>query len=255
MNQNLNKPSSLLELNDVSFSYSSTCILKKINIEILPGDVVVLLGNNGAGKSTLLKMCAGLLKASSGRVTLLQKNLNTLDLQQCAEKVVYLPQHLMRPEHFPVWQFMQFGSHAKEQIKNALDEFDAQQFVDRDCFTLSGGEWLRVQLARIFVQPAKVILLDEPSAGLDLEHVGFLARRCRLKAQSEQCGIVISTHDLTFALAVATKIFILDQGQCVWNEAVELLPYTGVLERLFHVPIHWVEREARAQPAAAVALL
>lgn len=241
----------LLKLSNIAFSFPGRRVFRNINIEFGAGEVVVLLGNNGCGKSTLLKICTGFLCPQLGEVFLCGTALEKLRAAQIAKKMIYMPQHLKAPELFSVRQFMQFGFHGAGKTKAALERFDVSHFLDRECISLSGGEWTRVQLARVFAQTAEVFLFDEPTAGLDLEHIGLLARKFRDCSKLNNCSIVVSTHDLNFALAVATRVVALDQGQCVWNEEVGHMNLASTLERLFHVPIHWIPSGiGKGSPAA-----
>lgn len=236
-------------------------VFAQVNVRCEPGEVVVLLGNNGAGKSTLLKMLAGLLPPqhthnSNGKVRVKGQNLygeNALSNAQRARQVAYLPQQLVRPEGVLVRSFVslagahdRFANRRTEPSKDewafyhaCLEVFDAAHLAWREIASLSGGEWMRVSLARLWAQHTPLLLLDEPNTGLDLCHLALLARQIRAKAHSQGCALLLATHDLGFALAVATRVCVLDAGSLAHDVPVQQATEGQLLEKLYGVPLAW----------------
>lgn len=232
-----------LELEGLGLELRHRLLFSEVSTTVKAGQIVTLLGKNGAGKSTLLRLCAGLLKPSRGTVRVLGSSLHTLGEGERSACVSYLMQHLARVEHFRVADFLRLGAGRNatdEDLVRALARFDAVPFLQAQITQMSGGEWMRVQLARVWLQDADVVLLDEPSAGLDLEHVALLRSAC---LEAAACGkaIVVATHDLSFASALAGSVWILDSGRLIWEGPFSDLRSRGILENVFRVPMRWVE--------------
>lgn len=242
----------------LSLTQVSAGPLKSLDLELDSGEVVAVLGNNGAGKSTLLKLCAGLLTPVQGEVSIDGTPIASRSLAQRASRLAYLPQESPRPSHFACLDFVALAKeraridahlrsvHHDEKYRalvyDALGQFAVGHLAERDVDSLSGGEWKRVQLARVWAQEAPLLLLDEPDNGLDLHHAQLLAQKCL--SYKKQGTILLATHDLHFAINVADKIIIVESGKLPWKgPATSLYEAREILSRVFRVELSWVKAD------------
>jgi iron complex transport system ATP-binding protein len=205
-----------------------------------PGQRWVLLGPNGAGKSTLLATLAGLLLPAGGEITLHGRALDEWPLGELARERAWCPPHWTDPFPATVAETVRLARRDDDgaaALRLLLDQFDVAPLANADVRTLSGGERQRVALATAWWQGAPLLLLDEPTAHLDLAHQELLVQRLHEHGGS----VVASLHDLNLAWRVATQAVLLDgRGGAVVGTRDEVL----TPERLGHafgVPIAWVE--------------
>ena len=236
-----------IKANDLSYAVSPSKILfRNVCFDYSDGDIICLLGNNGAGKSTLLKVCAGLLEATSGKIDITSTNNTTYSDFEKENAVSWLPQQLFRPENFNVIEFLSLNDilFSKNNIlydKNLVDykgilrDFELSHLEKRELIELSGGEWKRVQLARIWAKKAKVLFLDEPESDLDVSHKEELIFKCKLYARENNSIIFITTHDLLFAKEIANKICALSDGLWVWNSESDIFWKSNIIQKLYGI--------------------
>jgi len=232
---------------DLAYAVKSGKILfRNVSFEFTGGDIICLLGNNGAGKSTLLKVCAGLLEPSYGQVSLLKSQDDLLKSHKNRKSISWLPQQLIRPENFNVIEFISLSdflnrntSYLSNELSidydNILRDFDLMHLKNTELVDLSGGEWKRVQLARIWASKAKVLFLDEPESDLDARHKHDLIYKCKLYARENQSIIFITSHDLFFAREIANKICALSDGLWVWNSDSDFFWRSNILQKLYGI--------------------
>jgi iron complex transport system ATP-binding protein len=184
--------------------------------------VLSLVGPNGAGKSTLLATLSGDLEADSGEVTLWNRPVGSWSALEVARRRAVLPQSHLVSFPFSVREVVEMGrapwagtdrSDADERrIADALALTESEEFAARPFTSLSGGEQARVMLARVVAQEAGLILLDEPTAALDLRHQELVGRLCRALAE-EGRAVVIVLHDLDLAAAYSDRCALLADGR------------------------------------------
>jgi iron complex transport system ATP-binding protein len=208
-------------LNRVSFSYKFSEVLTDISLEIFEERFTVLLGRNGSGKSTLLKVMGGFLEASRGIVEVMGKDIGSLSLTDRAGLLGYLPQF-----HRPVFPFsvedvvltgrasyVRFTPGAKDHAKavEALEKVGIAGLRHRPFTELSGGEQQMVMIARVLAQEPKVVLLDEPTAHLDLTNQTRILRFLK-KLTGSGYTIVAVLHDPNTAFLYGDDFFFLKDG-------------------------------------------
>lgn len=195
-------------------------VLEHIDVTCKAGQVTCILGENGSGKSTLLKTLAGLMSALSGSVSWRGTDIAQLSRTQCAREWGYLAQQ-GRPEwSMPVHEIVRLGSYARpdwsiEEAKAAhawaMQETHCEELANRPVLELSAGEQQRVLIARLLASRPKVILADEPTAGLDPRHQ--LEVMNVLQKQAQQGALVITVmHDLALAASHSDQAVMLHQG-------------------------------------------
>jgi iron complex transport system ATP-binding protein len=199
-------------------------ILSEIDFEVLPGEVVGLVGRNGVGKTTLLRLANGVLETSQGRVLLGDDSVATLSRRRLAQGIALVPQDLHVPFPFRVGELVLMGRAPHQPMLGlesdsdvalaleALERLGIRHLADRAITTLSGGERQLVLFARALVQDPDVLLLDEPTAFLDLKHRVEVLREVRAFARSGRSALVVS-HDLSLAARACDRIVLLGSGR------------------------------------------
>jgi len=210
----------LLRARSVSVSLGDAPILAGLDLGIAAGEVVGLIGPNGAGKTTLLKAMAGLLPLDGGEICVQGRPLRQIRRNTLARSLAYLPQGgdyhwavsvetlvmLGRLPHRGLWRG---PSHAdRVAVERALEACDVAQFRDRPTTLLSGGERTRVLLARALASEPRLLLADEPVAGLDPGHQIDVMEKLRDLARSG-AGVVVAMHDLTLAARFCDRLALL----------------------------------------------
>lgn len=191
----------LITLRDINLTLSGQSILSDISLDILPGEMVSLIGLNGAGKTTLLKLMLGIHEPTSGTVT------------RNVKRVGYVPQKFEfdRTIPFSVLELLKTYSSASEKaIKEKLKEVGALDLIDKNIGKLSGGQMQRVLIANALLGKPQLLLLDEPTSGLDM--MGEKDFYCTMEElhKKYKLAIVIVSHDIHLVLKHAKKIFCVD---------------------------------------------
>ncbi|HEY6911995.1 MAG TPA: ABC transporter ATP-binding protein [Myxococcales bacterium] len=216
----------LLDARDLRYRHAAQApeAVSGASLRIDPGEVVGIIGPNAAGKSTLARLCCGLLAPQHGSVALQGTPLPRLSRRERALRVAFLPQQhpqdlafsarevalMGRAPHLGLWSLE--GPHDLERAEAALAEADALDLAERPISQLSGGERQRVFLARAFAQDAALLVLDEPTAGLDLAHQVLLVNALRRRGE-EGGGAMLVLHDLALAGAACDRLVLMLAGR------------------------------------------
>lgn len=210
-----------LAVHNLTYSYDGHAALRGIDLTVQPGEFVALMGRNGSGKSTLLKQVVGLLKPDEGEVHVAGLDTRRVDLDSIIKIVGYVPQHpgaLLFGETLAAELAFTRKSHGLPRDQAAdqalLERLGLGALADRDPRDLSGGEQQRAALAAILVAGPQIILLDEPTRGLDYAQKRNLAQLL-LALKREGKTIVMATHDVELAAACADRVVLLAEGQVV----------------------------------------
>jgi iron complex transport system ATP-binding protein len=179
-----------------------------LDIEIQAGQCVVLLGPNGAGKSSLLRTLLGLQPPIAGRVEIENRNVLEIPAPQKAAHLAYVPQRPIIPEGLTVNALLRLGAYRNEKlaetIPHVLQKIGAATWSDRLVSELSGGEQQRIMIARALVQGAKALVLDEPTAHLDVAQSQEICAILRVICAAGT-SIILSSHDPNDALRLPAK--------------------------------------------------
>jgi len=211
-----------LELRDVHFAYGAEPILDGVNLSLSAGQFVVLAGPNGSGKSTILRICAGLLSPQAGRVQVLGGSPADPAVRR---RIGYVPQGLRPPGTIPVsvqevvgaglvparGLFRPLGRADWSRVRVALDSVGMSRLASECLFELSGGEQQRAMLARALVGDPELILLDEPTTGIDQRFRPVIAEELRARAAAG-ATVVVVTHDPEDFHHVVDRIVLLGEG-------------------------------------------
>lgn len=199
-------------------------ILSNVDLSVAPGEVVALVGPNGAGKSTLLAAISGDIAITEGTVDIAGKPLGSYKALALARERAVLTQDNQLSFPFTVGQVVSMGrspwarteryDEDEVAIAEAMVAMDVDQLATRRFTSLSGGEKARVSLARVLAQRTPIVMLDEPTASLDLRHQEDVMRAVRTLAAAG-CAVLVVVHDLSLAAAYADRVAIVAAGTVV----------------------------------------
>ncbi|MER7176325.1 heme ABC transporter ATP-binding protein [Streptomyces mesophilus] len=221
-------------------------VLRGVDIEARAGEVVALVGPNGAGKSTLLAALATDLTPDAGTVRICGKDAGEWSAGELALRRAVLPQaaslsfpflveEVVRMGRAP-WNGTRLADNDDEVIAAALRATETTEFAARPFSALSGGERARVALARVLAQQALLLLLDEPTAALDLRHQELVLRVCRERAAAGD-AVVVVLHDLGLAAAYADRVAVLHDGTIAAEGAPAEVFDGELLSRVYRQPV------------------
>jgi len=214
----------MLEIQSLTVGYPNHEVLRDISITIDPGEILAVVGPNGVGKSTLIRAVSGINLVRSGRVLVDGQDVTRLSAQQRARFMAVVPQARELPGAFSVYQTVLLGrtpylswlgkagmrDHAVVSL--SLERTDLAGMAERRIGELSGGEQQRVLLARALAQDTPILLLDEPTTHLDLQHQSNLLNLVRLLAQEKNLCVLMVLHDLNLAGLYADRVALLSNG-------------------------------------------
>jgi iron complex transport system ATP-binding protein len=211
-----------LRVRDVTVSFGGTPILEGVDVDVRDGELLALVGPNGAGKSTLLSVLSGDLEPDRGTVELDGADVASWTHVELAMRRAVLLQQLTMTFPFTVRQTVEMGrspwsghepeDHDERRVAEAMTATDVVHLADRTFPSLSGGERARAGMARVIAQDARVLLLDEPTAALDVRHQEQVLD---LASDLARAGgtVVVVMHDLGLAAAYADRVVILAGGR------------------------------------------
>ena len=241
-----------IELRHLSTGYTerrrSVVISPDLSLSIRPGEIVMLMGPNGSGKSTLMHTMAGLLPPLAGEVELGEKPLSSLTMKEVARQLSLVLTERIPAGNMDVWEVVTIGRYPYTGFRGVLSAEDKHigeealatcrltELRERIFDTLSDGEKQRVMIARALAQETPLILLDEPTAHLDLPSRLEVTTMLRTLAHKLGKSILISTHELDLALGWADTIWLLDRSGAITAKAPEDLILDGDIERVFGDP-------------------
>jgi iron complex transport system ATP-binding protein len=214
----------VLKIESLSVSYGPHRVLHDVSLSVQSGEVLALIGPNGAGKSTLIRAISGVIPAQSGRIQTNGAGFNALTPMQRARQLAVVPQAVALPPAFSVLETVLMGrtpylgfigqtSDSDEEIaRHALQRVDALGLIDRRVGELSGGEAQRVLLARALCQSTPILLLDEPTAHLDLQYQVSLMELIRDLARHDKLAVLTALHDLNLAARYADRVALMVAG-------------------------------------------
>ena len=215
----------MLTVNAISIKYGDSPILNDVSFDLDTSTIIALLGPNGAGKTTLIKALNGTVPVAEGEVTLDERPLASMTRRDIAKRIAVVAQENETKFPITVRDFVLAGRFANGSAfgwesdvdlaaaKSALSECELDGFENRLMNELSGGERQRVVLARALATGARILLLDEPTANLDLAHQASMFRLVRAKCRNEDHSAVVITHDINLAAEFADRMIMLKNGR------------------------------------------
>lgn len=215
----------MLEISNLELHYGTARVLAGLNLQLQPGEVLGLIGPNGAGKSSLIRALSGVLKPTAGKVQVDGKDLLSLSEAERARLISVVPQSTQLPPAFTVYECValgrtphlnwlgSLGAGDTAKIDWAMQITECDALKNRRAGQLSGGEQQRVLLARALAQDCPILLLDEPTAHLDLHHQVAILNVVRQLAKERQLAVLVALHDLNLASLFAQRLALLVDGR------------------------------------------
>jgi iron complex transport system ATP-binding protein len=241
----------MLNIQNLSVSYGSRRILHDISLEVQSGEVLALIGPNGAGKSTLIRAVSGVIPYV-GHIRPNGDDVSSLSTQQRARYIATVPQAVALPPAYTVWETVLFGrtpylgflgqpSQADEDIaRQALARVSALPFAERRVGELSGGEQQRVLLARALCQATPILLLDEPTAHLDLQYQVNILELVSELAHKDHLAVLVALHDLNMAAHYADRIALMVAGNIKALGTPKDVLQADLIEEAYCLPVQVV---------------
>lgn len=229
----------IIKVSDLSIGYRSkkhiSTIASNLNIELKAGNMVCLLGKNGVGKSTLLRTLTKVQPALSGEVFIDNKNLKTLTNNELAKKLSLVLTERLPDSSLTVFELVALGrqpftnwigyltSEDMEIIYAAFEKTSTKHLMKTKCYELSDGQLQRVLIARALAQNTPIIVLDEPTAHLDLHHTISTFSLLKNLASEFNKTIIISTHETNLALQLADELWLMSSSKFVSGPTEKLI--------------------------------
>jgi iron complex transport system ATP-binding protein len=221
--------------------------LRDVSLRVAPGSLTGLLGQNGCGKTTLLKLLSGVLKPELGSVRLGQHDLRRLSARAIAQQVAVVPQETHPAFDFSVLEMVLMGRHPHLRAfqlegpsdlaiaRDALAATGTAHLAGRTYMSLSGGEKQRVVIASALAQQPNVLLLDEPTASLDLGYQLEIASLLKDLNHRRHVTMVLATHDLNLAASVCDTLVLLREGQVLMQGPTREVLTSATVQQLYGV--------------------
>ena len=242
----------MLRSADVSFSYrgrggAAPRVLDSVSVEVRRGAVLGLLGPNGSGKTTLLRLFAGMLVPAAGQILLDGQPLGALSRRALARRIAVVPQETHTTFDFSVLDMVLMGRYPHlgpfalegandvRLAREALSATGTAQLESRLFSTLSGGERQRVVIAAALAQASDALLLDEPTAALDLGYQLDVASLLARINKEHGTTMIVATHDLNLAASLCERVVLLKDGRVIAQGATAETLTTEHIRRLYDV--------------------
>lgn len=238
----------LLTLRDVRFGFPARPdFLGPISLAVASGECWAIVGPNGAGKSTLLRLMAGLHTPYAGEVEISGEPLRRVSARRRAQRLSYLPQRMPSDVDFCARDVVLLGRYPHRSlglfdsvedyraVERAMALTETLEYADRPIATLSDGEAQRVHLAAALAQEPRILLLDEPTASLDLKHQLAIFRILHDRARRDGLAVVVVTHDVNLAAQFCTHVLLLHEGRAVAQGTVAAVLTSAVLQPIYGV--------------------
>lgn len=228
-----------IKISDVSIGYkkgkTNIPVHENIMLEARKGEVIALIGENGIGKSTLLKTLMGFLPSLAGSIFIKGENMHQLSRKQLAKTISFVSTEMISANHLKATELVSLGRHPftnwlgintaedNRVVEDALNLVGASHFAHRPVNELSDGERQRVMIARALAQDTPIILLDEPTAFLDLPNKYEVFHLLVQLSREKEKTVVLSSHDLNIALAEVDKIWLMQEKTIIEGSPEDLV--------------------------------
>jgi urea transport system ATP-binding protein len=228
----------MLTMTDVEVGYGRTSVIHGVTIEVPADEVVAVMGHNGAGKTTLLRAAVGLLPTRSGRITLDGEDVTgTQPHQRVRRGLAYVPQGQQSFGQLTTLENLQVVADTKQGgkalIDEALDLFPAlKDLLGRRAGLLSGGQRQQLAIARALITAPTLLLLDEPTEGIQPSIIKEMARTLKRIRDERGLSIVVSEQVLSFALDIADRVLVIENGEIVRDDPREAVDAAQVSKYL-----------------------
>ena len=231
----------MLKINNISKTFKDKKVVSEISFELSPGDIYGLLGPNGAGKTTTFYIIAGLLSSDEGQIMLSDEDISTIPMHQRSKRgIKYLPQEPSIFQNLSVYENLyglaELSFNNKKDIDvfidNSMEEFNLSKISDLKGRQLSGGQRRKVEIARTLAADPKVILLDEPFAGIDPIAIEDI-KSVLTKLLKRNIGILITDHNVRETLEICNKAAIISDGKIIAEGNKESLISNEMVKKVY----------------------
>jgi len=214
-----------LELQNIWLAYSGKVVVKDVTFQVMPGEMVGLIGPNGCGKSTIIKAISRVISPYSGRIFVDGKDVSKMPWGDLARLLGVVPQMPLLPSAFTAFEVVLMGRNPHLGLLQyegardlaitwqAMERTATQSLAERRVGELSGGEIQRIVIARVLAQEPKSILLDEPTANLDISHQVVILDLIKNLCLENNLAVVIALHDLNLASQYCDRLVLINNGQ------------------------------------------
>lgn len=250
----------MLQARDISCSYGKESILEQLSISLKPGEVFALIGPNGAGKTTLMRALSRLLKPDAGTVILDGKDLWSLKPADVAKQLALAVQQEQRDWALTVEEAVRLGrtpyrgwtgrisEDDQNIIQTAMRQMGIEDLTGREITTLSGGEWRRMILARALAQQPDILLLDEPTAGLDLKYQFEILSLVQQLAHEKKLTVALTLHDLNQAGQYADRIALVSHKRILKTGTPTEVLTAETIQQAYELPVKIIPHPVHETP-------
>ena len=238
----------LLHTNQISIGYrikkQENSIASNVTISLFEGELISLVGANGIGKSTLLRSISGIQKPLSGTVFLGEENIFTLGAVSLAQKISIVLTEKLPPSNLTVWELVALGRQPYtnwigdlknddiEAVNSALELTQTSHLANKKHFEISDGQLQKVMIARALAQNTPIIILDEPTTHLDLQHKASLFNLLKKLTRTANKCILFSTHEIDMAIQMSDQMIVMTEGKAFQDTPCNLIS-SEVFQRIF----------------------
>jgi len=208
-----------IKVENLNKQFNNILAVKNINFKINPGSIVGLLGPNGCGKTTTIGMMLGLIKPTSGKVFINEKNIdneknrtNLLEKMNFISPYVELPKKLTIEENLKVYGRMYGVNNLEKKISNLMEELNLNEFKKRKSGELSSGQKNRVSLAKALINDPEILLLDEPTASLDPDVGDYIRGYIESYASKKSATILLASHNMNEVERLCNEVMMMKNG-------------------------------------------
>ena len=239
MNLNKNVSNIVIQTHNLSIGYqtkkNTTCVAKDINLSLVKGNLVCVLGKNGIGKSTLLKTLTKVQPKLSGEIVLEGKKLETISNIELAKKMSLVLTERVPESNLTVYELIALGRQPytnwvgtltnddKKYIEIAIQQTNSKEFLNKKHYELSDGQLQKVMIARALAQNTEIITLDEPTAHLDIHNKIEIFQLLKKMTQELGKTILISTHEIHIALQLADQLWLMNETEIISGKTEDLV--------------------------------
>lgn len=239
----------IVEAREVDFSYYDGLVIKSVSLGLKRGDMVGLIGPNGSGKTTLLRILSGFLPPKSGSVYLLGRNLGEMSRRDIARLIAVVPQELEMLFSFSVWEMVMMGRtphvgrllgavrRDREVVERVMERVGIQNLAQRPFQELSGGERQKVIVAMALAQEPDILLLDEPTVHLDINHQVEVLELLRRLNMESGLTVLATMHDLNLAALYFDNLVLLNEGEIFSHGTPEEVLQEANIRRVFEASV------------------
>jgi iron complex transport system ATP-binding protein len=251
-----------LATQDLTCGYGQRTVLEALSLETRAGEVLVLLGPNGAGKTTLLRAFARFIRPTGGKVLLQERDVWQTSAAAASRELALMPQTERRDWPLSVEEsvllgraphrgwLLPYSAEDRQVVAFALHSTGLESLRERPITELSGGEWRRMIFARALAQQASVLLLDEPTAGLDLKYQHEVLNLAAHLAKERGLTVVLTLHDLNHAALYGNRLALISERSVVAIGPASEVITPELLQRVFDVRVTVVPHPVYGTPLA-----